>query len=333
MNANDFLSERRYLLLPTSANPRVFIPIDDHKIADLSFDLYHPFSKKAKFLKCVMWALCVKLNTFANLLLPTVQGSKSEFLIYLESKLERKLTTSVYIATAKDKVVVQLQSNLKVYGYLKYPLSTIGAQRMLNEQQGIAILSKLNIVPDVLLNDRYLGMPFIIIQNLKGVIGNIDDSKYHQVLNKLKKDNVYKLEEHPRIIDLKRKLIALNLPDIFDVLRGVISSSKNEYLEVFEHGDFAPWNLIYTKQGLIPFDFEYFEEYGLEYLDEIKYHFQIENLLHGKVGIELIKTISLNVGIEEFGVIFKIFLIKEIINKIESNESSAFEKSLLKLSF
>ena len=55
--------------------------------------------------------------------------------------------------------------------------------------------------------------------------------------------------------------------------------SEVNYLEVYEHGDFAPWNLMVTEKGIIPFDFEYFEEFGLEYLDEIKYHFQIEHFL------------------------------------------------------
>jgi hypothetical protein len=103
------------------------------------------------------------------------------------------------------------------------------------------------------------------------------------------------------------------------------------YREVYEHGDFAPWNIIQTNTGLVPFDFEYFEEIGLEYLDELKYHVQIENLLKAKTGLELIDSISAKVNISEFQIMFQIFLIKEILTKTKGNESIGLEESLLQL--
>jgi hypothetical protein len=266
----------------------------------------------------------------AKLVLPTVQVAKSDFIMFLEEKLLKKLTSSVYIATAKDKLVVQVQDEKGILGYLKFPTSSIGKQRLLNEQKAISMLSKLNLVPDVMFNEIYNGMPFMMLQNLKGSIGHLSQQEYRPILTSLKKDRSFTLVNHPRIINLKDKLKALGLIDILDMLDIVIRSSKSTYFEVFEHGDFAPWNLIKTAKGIVPFDFEYFEEQGLDYLDELKYHFQVENLLHGKKGMALINAISSKVIIQEFTLIFQTFLIKEIANKHEAMEPYDLENRLLK---
>ena len=45
---------------------------------------------------------------------------------------------------------------------------------------------------------------------------------------------------------------------------------KLRVLSPIGHGDFAPWNLITHNNKVTPFDFEYFEETGLEFLDLIQ---------------------------------------------------------------
>ena len=101
-----------------------------------------------------------------------------------------------------------------------------------------------------------------------------------------------------------------------------------KYKEVYEHGDFAPWNLIRTAKGTVAFDFEYFEEKGLQYLDDIKFYFQEQRLLEGKRDRDLVDAIRLKVPTEEFDLLFRIFLIKELCRMYEDGDPATFEENL-----
>ena len=327
-----FLSAGTFVVLPTKSNPRVFLSIDNRKIAQLAFNLYNPFSNKAKFLKAVVRFLCLYCNLIAKIFLPTIKVSKSDFIAFLEKTLEvSSLTSSVYMGTIKDKVVLQLQANNKVIGYVKYPLNDIGLKHVLNEKKAFDILSDKKLIDSYLLFDTYKETPFLILKAIDGDIKKNNNPNINLILATYKKPKTFILKEHPRIQQLQEDLKVHDLQNYFVVLEGVCNLSNQRYHEVFEHGDFAPWNLIKNRETCIPFDFEYFEEEGLEYLDAIKYHYQIEHLLNIKTGIELIYAISSKVDINEFMIIFQIFLIKEIINKHETSEPYDFESSLLNI--
>ena len=331
MNATKFLSEGIYIKLPFGSNVKVFLSINSKEGSKLSFKLFNPFSKKARLFKFILRIFCVHLNFLSKIVFPTLKVKKSDFICFLNTKLALEITSSLYIATAKDKYVLQLQNNNEIFGYLKFPTTNDGKKRLLNEQFAISILSKIGLVPDLILYDTYKQNPFIILKNLNGSIGDIKKDEYELILNSFKKNNKYKLINHPRIIELKNKILgSSSLHHLTNELESLSLSSSKEYFEVYEHGDFAPWNLIRTSNGIIPFDLEYFNEVGLEYMDEIKYHFQIERLINGKRDLDLISTIDSKVLIDDFHILFKIFLVKEILLKKENVESFNFEESLLK---
>ena len=101
---------------------------------------------------------------------------------------------------------------------------------------------------------------------------------------------------------------------------------------VYEHGDFAPWNIIKNENNELKlFDFECFVEDGLEYMDLIKYHFQIESLLNQKKGNELINIILSKLNTENKNLIFKIYLYKEIMIKHTEKVEYENEINLLEL--
>ena len=328
----NFLSAGTFVVLPSKSNPKVFLSIDNRKKAQLAFNLYNPFSNRAKFLKAVDRIACFYCNPLAKILIPTIKTNKSDFIAFLEESLDSEsITSSVYMATIKDKVVLQLQADNKVIGYVKYPLNDIGLKNILNEKKAFEILSKKHLIDSYLLFDTYKDTPFLMLKELDGEIKRNSSQDINLILDKYKKQQTFLLKEHPRILQLKEALKAHDFQNYLSVLESACIASQQLYLEVFEHGDFAPWNLIQTEDACIPFDFEYFKEEGLEYLDEIKYHFQIEHLLNGKTGLELIDIISSKVTIKEFMIIFQIYLIKEIINKHETSESYNFESSLLKI--
>ena len=330
MNIKPFLSNHTYLVLPTKARPKVYLPIADSITVNRAFELYNPFSKKAKLLKGVARFLCSNMRPIARILFWTVRGSKSALLAFLENRLSKNITCSVYIATAKDKVVLQLQDNNGLIGYLKFPISDIGKNRLLNEQRAIELLSAKNIVPPLLLKGEYENTPFIIQSPINGSIGNIDNKEYTLVLNTLKTNESFTLQSHPRVIQLRTQLSQLNLNNLLQTLDRTVQKSSRAYSLVYEHGDFAPWNLVKTAKGIVPFDFEYFEEEGIEHFDELKYHFQEQHLLHKKTGKNLILAIESKIDIDEFNTIFTLFLLKEIALKKNNVESIEEEISLLK---
>lgn len=331
MQEIEFLSKGTYVVLPTKSNPRVLLSVDNCKLAKLAFKLYNPFSFKAKFLKKIVQFLCFNFNPLARIILPTIKVIKSDFIGFLENELNvSSLTSSVYIATIKDKLVLQLQSQNVIIGYVKYPLNKLGLKHLLNEKKAIEILSKKKLTEPFLLYETYNNTPFLIIKELEGEI-NIDNNlDIDLILNSYKKPQSFFLKSHPRIKQLSDMLINNDLQNYFTALQYLCELSQEVYCEVFEHGDFAPWNIIKSKSGSIPFDFEYFEVNGLEHLDAIKYHFQIECLLNGKKGQELINSVSAKIKLKEFKIIFKVFLIKEIVNKKESNQLFELEESLFK---
>ena len=329
MEINDYLSCGFNLPLPTRSNPKVFLCVNDRLVAKKSFELYNPFSFQGKVLKFFTRTLYVYFNSFGRLFL-TNNEIKSNLLEYIENKLNDKLFSSAYIATVKDKFVFQLQNEQKVVGYVKFPITLTGQDRIRNEEKAIEILSKKGIVPHAILSDRFDGFTFLILPNIEGEVIQLNKSEYNGILKKFNKHVFFSLKSHPRILQIKYQLIYYNYKDLEILLDKIIEQSCRKYAEVYEHGDFAPWNLKKTKSGIIPFDFEYFEEFGLENLDEIKYHYQIGTLLLKLRGEKLVKYISSQLPIEEFDLIFQIYLIKEIIRKSKGDENFQFEKSLLK---
>lgn len=331
MNTKDFISSNVVVSLPTKSNPKVYLAVGSAKTANLSFSLYNPFSRKGKVLKWLVKLLCVKCNGLALCLLPVIKNNKSEFIKHIEEQLGVEFICSVYIATAKDKVVLQLIVKEEIYGYLKFPLSEIGKERLENEKKALGIFSKKNIISNLLYSGCYNETPFIILDNIEGKISKLANQDYLKLIPLFYKNNTYKLREHPRVLSILSQLKLANLIDLESKLSSIIKKSEITYKEVYEHGDFAPWNIIQTNNGLVPFDFEYFEENGLQYMDELKYHHQIENLLNLKEGEELIDSISSKINIPEFIILYQIFLIKEILSKIKINESVEIEKTLLRI--
>ena len=184
MKGIKFLSAGTFVVLPTKSNPRVFLSIDNGKVAKLAFNLYNPFSNKAKLLKAVLKFVCLHANPLGKVLAPTIKASKSELISFLEETLDTApLTSSVYIATIKDKVVLQLQADNRVIGYVKYPLNDIGLKHVLNEKRAIDLLSKKQLIDSYLLFDSYNETPFIVLKGLDGKIKKNNNKDINIILD------------------------------------------------------------------------------------------------------------------------------------------------------
>jgi len=331
MNDTSFFSSNNYIFLPTKKNPKVALVIDNSKLSKNTFKLYNPFSSKAKLFKSVMKFCFVNLNLIFNLFMG-IKKEKSNFIKYLESELGQELVISLYFATIKDKIVLQLQSSdAKVIGYLKYPLNEVGLKHIKNEILAFDILARVKIVEPYILSKEYNGKPFLLSSELDGTIDRVDIEDIDILVNSLEREAVFKLINHPRIMLLRNALIKNDMTIYISKLDFICENSTLEYKLVYEHGDFTPWNVVKVKDKYIPFDFEYFVEDGLEYFDLIKYYYQIGKLLEAKNGEELLKFVNKNLYIEELKELFFLFLIKEILRGIEENESFGFEENMIKV--
>ena len=115
MNATNFLTSNHIIALPTRSNPKVYLSIDNPVVTKLAFSLYNPFSTKAKVLKATVKFLCVYFNKVAKFIMPTIKSEKSDFMMLMEKHFSSNLTSSVYFATEKDKLVIQLQNENNHY--------------------------------------------------------------------------------------------------------------------------------------------------------------------------------------------------------------------------
>jgi len=332
MNVNDFFSSNSYVFLPTKNNPKVALTIDNKVVIKNSFDLYNPFSTKAKLLKIFLHFGFKYFNSFFKFIFRVNQKQQSPILKYLEKKLNQNLISSVYFATTNDKVVIQLQTNhAEVVGYLKFPLNEIGIKQIRNEMRALEVLSSNNIVAPYLLADQFNGIPFFLLQDLGNNIGIHNPKFIFELACKFKRNERYILLHHPRIKSLLHELHNMGLNELHDKLTNICLNSTCEYLLVYEHGDFAPWNVVNFEGRLIPFDFEYFVNDGLESLDLIKYFYQTGTLLKNKKGVDLILFIQNQLNLGEFKYFLTIFLIKEIHLKKNLKQDFKIENDLLNI--
>ena len=295
---NKFFSNNCYVYLPTKKSPRVILAVDNG-CKNNSLKLYNPFSFKAKIFKEIFKIFSFYKCEYKN---------KGEFIKFLEEKFDKKLISSLYISTQKEKYVLQLQDNGKIFGYVKFPINKLGIKRVKNEIKAYKLLNRLD---EIIAIDEFENKPFIVLKPLNGKSRIFSKNEVEQILKEFERNEKFYLAEHPRIVDIEKKIDDSLLKEI---LKNIIEDKSQKYKLVYEHGDFAPWNIIEIKNGMLKaFDFEYFVEEGIECFDLIKYYFQIGRLLKKLSGRELFDYVYKNTNCEK-KIIF-LFLIKEITEK------------------
>ncbi|MFP4845204.1 hypothetical protein [Winogradskyella sp. PE311] len=331
---SDFLSQGDYLFLPSKNNCKVVLNITNQRLSNNSYKLYNPFSLKGKIFKSVFRQITFVLNKPIKLLLGKKHFQSSAFIIELQKLLDTKINSSLYIATAKDKVVLQLQNRDNyVIGYVKFSLNNLGNDHIKNEVNAIQILIKAGIVDSnyLILTNEYKGSNYCVLKNLEGTISSISEVIIQDILKSFKRKTQYTLALHPRVLNIRKQLELQKQSEIIKILDDTINDCKSDYRLVYEHGDFAEWNIIKIGEDYRLFDFEYFVKDGLEYLDLFKFYFQKASLLAGYKGPRLVAYLEKKINLSHrFKTLFIIFLIKEISLKIKENKNSNKEYTILK---
>jgi hypothetical protein len=329
MKSKLFGSSNHYLYLPTKRSAKVILAVDNSKIAVNSFKLYNPFSTKAKLLKLCAKFLFVYLNPIMLFFLKKSEG-KSDLIAYLEGEFNNKIVSSIYVSTIGDKVVLQLQTETaEVIGYLKCPLNKVGLQHLENEKNALKILSSKKIVKPYITYDNFDGYKFIVLRELSGEIGLVDRGQLDELLTLFHRDTTFCLQDHPRIVELRKQVCLNSKEEYVLIIDNICSRSQSQFALVYEHGDFAPWNIINNNGECYSFDLEHFIEDGIECFDLIKYYYQTGRLLKRLDCSKLVVFIQENIISPDISDLLKLFLIKEVLVKIAEGEGFSFEEQML----
>ncbi|TLU65067.1 hypothetical protein FE810_09065 [Thalassotalea litorea] len=332
MIGTEFNSKNLYLSLPSIKKPRVKLAVDSSVNLKNSFKLYNPFSLKARVLKFVCYWLIILIPDSVLRIFLTRESNTSDFIKFLEYELGESFISSIYFATSKDKVVIQLQNKRsEIVGYIKFPLNETGIKHLHNEIKAYKIFSEIGIVENVLHTGFYENTPYILLKPLDGKVIRKSNGYAEVIAGKLLRENEAKLQLHPRALGVLSDLKSLSLIEVHDKILLMLEKADLSYRLAFEHGDFAPWNVIESNGKIIPLDFEFFVENGLEHMDLFKFYYQQGTLINNLRGSELIKNLVHALKVEEFDSLFSVFLGIEIVRKCKLEENFAFETSLLNM--
>jgi len=215
-------------------------------------------------------------------------------------------------------------------GYLKVGLNKIGNEKIENEKKALQMLQGKNS-PTFIDSGEFEEHAFLFLSPINGDSKELSHEEVVGALKGLNKDNYVKkmaLQIHPRIINLHdslKKINDISLLTIFENLDLTVEAIVN-----YEHGDFAPWNILNNNNKLNLIDFEYFVENGLQEFDLIKYYYQVGTLLKKIRNYKLINYIKEESKLSNFNLFFKLYLLKEICLKFTNEVQSMDEYHLLK---
>ncbi|MDC0204491.1 hypothetical protein OAJ65_01700 [Flavobacteriales bacterium] len=318
MSDFNFFSDNKYIILPTKSWPKVFLSITK-KDRKNSFKLYQPFSFKAKLLKTIAFYF-----PYFNI----VKKDESAFVKHLDNRFNKSFTSSLYFATDKNKVIIQLQENSNIFGYLKIGVTNKGNEKIKHEINAINILHNIN--PIKLIDQGvFEGYEYFITEELKGNIGFLSEEKIKYVLKRLERETAFPFQKHPRVLQIKKGLERIQIEKYLQIFSSIVISEKLKL--VYEHGDFTPWNIADNDNNIKMFDLEYFTEDGLEHFDLIKYFYQIEILLNKSPASNLIEVILSKLDCHYNKELFTLFLLKEIVIKKDEGLSINKENELLNI--
>lgn len=272
MNILIFFKSSHYVCaIPSWRNPRLYVKSGSFFEKWIWSDLY-PASKLLGRFRKVIFRIVLSFGFLQKKKAPQnnmVQSQINEF-------LGGDLFVCSVIVNYLNKMTMEVRdANQKIRAYLKYGESEITIGKIKNE---LLLLKSLpsNIAPSVLnYGPLHMGYGLLIspifgkpINNFRLCTSDIID--YSQ---KLVKKNTYKFDNHPWVIELKKRFN--------DGFIWADSLRRSDWNTVFFHGDFTPWNLVKTPTGkLYAIDWENGSEYGFPYIDIFYYNLRILSFIY-----------------------------------------------------
>lgn len=174
-----------------------------------------------------------------------------------------------------QKLTVQLWLDNQVIGYVKYADTAIARARLAHEARILNALPP-GLGPKVLRFSEFAEGEALVTTPVAGttVPPHLRPSnRAVSYLNGLYISHELSLSNHPWVRELQQRL-----GDKVD--KWLEPLATKAWSVVFQHGDFAPWNVIRTPQGnLTAIDWEYGSTEGFPYLDALHWVLQVSALI------------------------------------------------------
>ena len=260
-----------YAVLPSSSQQRWLVPAGNRALALSGLDVYQPYGVLGGAIKRAL-AVSIRcgLNLYARKTLGVSAADAGALRRLIENVTgERDCGFALLIGNfgRYRKATIQVMTPAgDVLGYLKVPLTSEADERVRNEGWAVAQVAQIpglkGRVPEVLFAGEWNGRYVLLQEPLRGRPSRpVFEPAHDAFLGSLARFGRVDRPAESLIGEVAgrtRNLSILFAPDDFDavlrVARGWLGTSTVEC--GYTHGDFAPWNMRVSHDGLQVFDWE-----------------------------------------------------------------------------
>lgn len=320
INLEDLLEGYYLKIKPPRGNKIFYFNLENNIVFNNSLELLQPHSKEGRLFKKYLKKSFLFFKIIKKVGLIKKKKGNEIFINSIHKQINFEGNQmSFYKSEDSDKIVIQIISNEFVKGYIKFPLNQKGVEKLKQEIQNYRFIKNKDVTPKFFYC-KFNSIPLLFVEKLIPL--RIDHFDLKSFLKKLKSSEKYKLVDHPRQKEIKRKFFdATNNQNLINMLDLRLSKNSNKFCVVFEHGDFTPWNLFQNENREVKIiDLEYSNPLGLEFIDEIRYYYSEEKLVQKKNEVNLYKLIQSKFdGIEDFNLVYILFLMEEYVKTSDLN--------------
>ena len=283
---------RQFIALPSLKNLRWLIPADHGTVAGASTTIPRPHSRRGKSQRLALMLLLKagRLRTRSRLV--TVASRRQPGIVSAFDRLFPEVEFDLAVSTGtpgpmRKPAIACFDRGGTELAFAKVATTSAAETLIRNEasvlrRMGFTLRLR-NLGPRLLSEELADGRATIVQSALAGRAAPTKLGDTHRrFLEALETHQTHRLPVHPFIQGLcerlrrRPELAAAGMPLLGDALRELDAVSLPATLM---HGDFAPWNLRLTADGLRAFDWEYGVFDGLPGLDELHHVWQTGMLL------------------------------------------------------
>ena len=265
-----------YLALPSSKKCRWIIP-SNPKLAEKSWELYHPYNFRGKLYKKTMCFLSRKglLAKFKPFRINSGLGKENqelkEILYMVFKRRDVVLSFSISTSRAYRKITgMVLSPSGQILGYVKIGATSFAIERIKHEAKILNELANTlrtsNVFIPRCIFEGELGNTYMMIQTPPPFIGKAAppdfNELYAKVLNNLTEITKIKkkFQSSEFVKNLKQKINIYFLPYRNTLKSGLLLlenclGDKEIYFSI-SHGDFVPWNMLWKDDQVFLYDWE-----------------------------------------------------------------------------
>jgi hypothetical protein len=269
------LTNSKVFSVPNPTNPRLLFP--DHGIIQRwRYSGLYPASRISAKAYRLFMRVRAAMKLFGQL---TAIPAPDNLKTFVQDCFRSEVPAGVVLIGAPgptQKLVVQLWGDGKVLGYMKFGKTSTARSRIEREYTVLSGLAA-NLGPRPLKLARFVDGVAMIIRPIYGKqlpasISSLNTAK--KLLSSMTKNVTYLVHEHPWMKDINERH-RNNVTPCLDAL------SEQTWPVVFQHGDFAPWNVFQDNSGILrAIDWEHGTLEGFPYLDQAFFLLQVGRLIN-----------------------------------------------------